>query len=82
MSQTIQPGTSQNNKMMELLNSIYKEQIQSLVMYNRLFCKVDQIEKSINQIGVVNNISTAVPLDDNFMSNWPMKNEQMFLNVE
>ncbi|KAE9524410.1 hypothetical protein AGLY_015131 [Aphis glycines] len=57
------------NTIMELLNLIYMEQIQSRI-------------KAVNKIGLINNASTVLPnFDDNFMSNWPMNNEQMFQHV-
>jgi len=47
-----------------------------------LLSKLEQVEKAVNKIGVINNISIAMPdFDSIFMANWPMKNEQMFLNV-
>lgn len=67
---------------MELLNSIYKEQIQSRIKHNHLMSKLEQIEKGANKITVMNNISTEIPnFDSNFLTNWPMSNEQMFQKV-
>lgn len=67
---------------MELLNLIYMEQIQSRIKYDHLLSKLDHIEKMINKIGVINNTSTvSTDFDDNFMSNWPMNNEEMFQHV-
>lgn len=74
---------AEQGKIIGLLNSIYKEQIQNRILYNRLLSKVDSIEKTVNKIGSLNNITNATfNFDDNFMLNWPMNNEQMFLNVE
>jgi len=65
-----------------LLNSIYKEQIQSCIKHDYLLSKLEQVEKAINQIAVINNISTAVPnFDNTFMANWPIKIEQQFQNI-
>jgi len=48
------------------------EQIQSRIKYDHLLPKLDHIEKAINKIGVINNISTALPnFDENFMSIGP-----------
>eukprot|EP00102_Acyrthosiphon_pisum_P020586 XP_016657796.1 PREDICTED: uncharacterized protein LOC107883013 [Acyrthosiphon pisum] len=74
--------TAKQNTIIELLSSIYKEQIQSRIKHDHLLSKLEQVEKAVNKIGVINNISTAMPdFDSTFMANWPMKNEQMFLNV-
>jgi len=67
---------------MELLNLIYKEQIQSRVKHDHLLSKLEHIEKAVNKIGMINKISIAIPdFDTAFMANWPMKNEQMFQDV-
>lgn len=67
---------------MELLNLIYMEQIQSRIKHDHLLSKLNNIERSVNKIGLINNASTVLPnFDDNFMSNWPMNNEQMFQHV-
>ncbi|KAL5239088.1 hypothetical protein ACI65C_006498 [Semiaphis heraclei] len=74
--------TAKQNTIMELLNLIYKEQIRSRVKHDHLLSKLEQIEKAVNKIGMINKISTAIPdFDTTFMANWPMKNEQMFQNV-
>jgi len=73
---------SKHSTIMELLNLIYKEQIQNRIKHDYLFIKIEQVEKAINQIAVINNISTAVPnFDNTFMANWPIKNEQQFQNI-
>jgi len=73
---------AKQNTIMELLNSIYMEQIQSRIKHDHLLSKLEQIEKAVNKIGMINNIATAIPkFDSNFMSNWPMNSEQMFQNV-
>lgn len=70
------------NTIMKLLNSIYVERIQSQIKYDHLLSKLNRIEKAVNKIGVINNIPTLLPdFDSNFMSNWPMTNEQMFQNI-
>lgn len=70
------------NTIVELLNSIYMEQIQSRIKYDHLLSKLDHIEKAVNKLGVINNISSPLlNFDSNFMSNWPMTNEQMFQNI-
>ncbi|XP_050064473.1 uncharacterized protein LOC114126263 [Aphis gossypii] len=70
------------NTIMELLNLIYMEQIQSRIKYDHLLSKLNNIERAVNKIGLINNASTVLPnFDDNFMSNWPMNNEQMFQHV-
>ncbi|XP_050434162.1 uncharacterized protein LOC126841625 [Adelges cooleyi] len=75
--------TNEQNKMMGLLNLIYKEQIQNRVLYNQLLSKVNNIETIINKIGLSNNISTATHnFDENFLLNWPIINEQTFKHVE
>lgn len=67
---------------MELLNLIYLEQIQSRIKHDHLLSKLNNIERAVNKIGLINNASTVLPnFDDNFMSNWPMNNEQMFQHV-
>lgn len=67
---------------MELLNLIYMEQIQSRIKYDHLMSKLNNIERTVNKIGLINNASILLPnFDDNFMSNWPMNNEQMFQHV-
>jgi len=58
------------------------EQIQSRIKYDHLLSKLDHIEKAVNKLGVINNISSPLlNFDSNFMSNWPMTNEQMFQNI-
>ncbi|XP_050440070.1 uncharacterized protein LOC126845464 [Adelges cooleyi] len=59
--------TNKQNKMMGLLNLIYKEQIQNRVLYDRLLSKVNNIETNF---------------DENFLLNWPIINEQTFKHVE
>lgn len=44
--------------------------------------KLEQIEKAVNKIGVMNNVSTKIHnFDSNFLTHWPMSNEQMFQNI-
>lgn len=62
----------EQSKMIELLKLIYKEQIQNRIMYELcLLSKVDKMEKNVNKIGSINNISgIEIPdFDSNFMSN-------------
>ncbi|KAE9544391.1 hypothetical protein AGLY_001570 [Aphis glycines] len=52
------------------------------IKYDHLLSKLNNIERAVNKIGLINNASTVLPnFDDNFMSNWPMNNEQMFQHV-
>ncbi|KAE9522566.1 hypothetical protein AGLY_017036, partial [Aphis glycines] len=64
------PGIDKPNTIMELLNLIYMEQIQSRIKYDHLSSKLNNIERAVNKIGLINNASTVLPnFDDNFMSN-------------